>query len=50
MLVSAAAARWKEPAVECRAADGLQTDYATVGERERIAGELTKIKPWKAAA
>ena len=29
---------------------GLQSDYDTSVERERIAGELKKIKPWKAAA
>jgi addiction module HigA family antidote len=29
---------------------GLQSDYDTAIERDRIAGELKKIKPWKAAA
>ncbi len=29
---------------------GLQSDYDTAVERERIAGDLKKIKPWKAAA
>jgi addiction module HigA family antidote len=29
---------------------GLQSDYDTAVERERIAGELKKIKPWRAAA
>ena len=29
---------------------GLQSDYDTSVERDRIAGELKKIKPWKAAA
>jgi hypothetical protein len=29
---------------------GLQTDYNTAVEREHIAGELKKIKPWRAAA
>ncbi len=29
---------------------GLQSDYDTSVERERIARELKKIKPWKAAA
>jgi len=29
---------------------GLQSDYDTFVERNRIASELKKIKPWKAAA
>jgi antitoxin HigA-1 len=29
---------------------GLQTDYDTAIERDRIASELKKIKPWKVAA
>ena len=29
---------------------GLQSDYDTAVERDRIAGDLKKIKPWKAAA
>ena len=29
---------------------GLQTDYDTAIERDRIARELKKIRPWKAAA
>jgi hypothetical protein len=29
---------------------GLQSDHDTALERERIASELKKIKPWRAAA
>jgi len=29
---------------------GLQTDYDTAIERDRIASDLKKIKPWKVAA